>query len=790
MLPLFTAAIFLSAALLFLVQPLTGKLLLPLLGGSPSVWNTCMVLFQGLLLLGYLYSHLIGKLRRLGVQAGVHVTVLAVAALLLPIATREGTWSDRSSPTLWLLETLLRTVGLPFFVVATTGPLLQRWFSRTDHPAAKDPYFLYASSNIGSVVGLLVFPFVLEPLLSRTGQSMVWTVGYGLLAALLVAVATTTLRRSEPSPPPARTIRSPAAKGAVNDLGIVDWRRRAYWIALAFVPSSLMLGVTQHVSTDVAAVPLLWIIPLLIYLLSFVSAFSKRARVSTRILGRLLPIGLLTLIYMFLAGSRSPVLVIAGSHLAVFAVVALLAHTRLADDRPDATSLTQFYLWMSVGGVLGGVFNALLAPLLFDFVLEYPIMLAAACLLTPRAAAELGERTTTPQAVRLTRLGLIVLAAVAAAASLYLAEVSITSTWIDRAVGGSDSPAFLYLSAFMRAGLPTLVAAGALLGNGSLRFATVTLILAVGSPFVGLGGQVREVERTFFGVHRVTTNADGTLNVLHHGTTLHGLQLRPWPERPQDANRIDPETRNRLFWGNRMLFSPERRAELVYLLPTSYYYPTGPIGDVMGMLTTQDRLKEIAVIGMGTGSLAAYSRPGSRFTMIEIDPAVKRIAETPDYFSFIADSAGAIDIRVGDGRLVMGDFSDRAFDLIVVDAFSSDAIPVHLLTKEAVEMYLSKLSDRGVLAFHTSNRYFDLSPVLARAASEIGAVAFERNDNAYPKAEAAEFKKDSTWVVLCRDTEHFQPLATLPNWKRLQVRPGDPLWTDDYSNLMDVFVGW
>jgi len=782
MLPLFTAAIFVSAALLFLVQPLTGKLLLPLLGGSPSVWNTCMVFFQGVLLVGYFYSHMLGKIRNITVQAGVHVAVLAAAGLTLPIATREATLTDPANPTLWLLETLLRTVGLPFFVVATTGPLVQRWFSRTDHPAANDPYFLYAASNIGSVVGLLIYPFALEPSLSRVGQSMVWTVGYAALAVLLVATAALTLKRRRLIDPlPATAAPEPAAT--------ITWKRRAWWILLAFVPSSLMLGVTQHISTDIAAIPLLWIIPLLIYLLSFVSAFSKRARVSPRLLGRLLPIGLLALLVMLLAGARSPVLVIIGVHLAVFAVVALLAHTRLADDRPGASGLTEFYLWMSVGGVLGGIFNALLAPMIFVFVLEYPIMLALACLLTPLATAELSAHEAVPLRKRLARIGLIGLAAIAAAASLYLAETSIMAQWAE-AVAGQHPQGFRYLSALMRAGIPVVIAAVVLLGRGSVRFAVVTLILAVGSSFIGLGGRVLHMERTFFGVHRVTTNGAGTWNMLHHGTTLHGLQLRTQALRGPNAPIPDASMRDRLFWGKVADFTHEQRTELYYLIPTTYYHPTGPIGDVFGMLTSQQRLKEVALIGMGTGSLAAYGRPDSRFTMIEIDPAVVAIAKNPEYFSYIANALGTGEIFEGDGRLVLAGIEDRKFDLIAVDAFSSDAIPVHLITKEAVQIYLSKLSPRGVLAFHISNRYFDLAPVVTRIGQELNLHVYRRNDNAISQAGAAEAKKDSTWMVLSREVEDFQPLATLPNWERMAPDPRYPLWTDDYSNLMDVFVGW
>lgn len=789
MLQLFTAAIFVSAALLFLVQPLTGKLLLPLLGGSPSVWNTCMVFFQAVLLVGYFYSHVLGKIQRISVQATIHAVVLTVAGATLPIATREGSIIPQSAPSWWLIETLLRTVGLPFFVVATTGPLVQRWFSRTDHAAAKDPYFLYAASNIGSVLGLLVYPFVLEPTLTRAGQSMVWTIGYAILALLLIATAIVTLKRSTnatslevPAPQasePSTTANSP-----------ITWSRRAKWVALAFVPSSLMLGVTQHISTDIAAIPLLWIIPLLIYLLSFVSAFSKRARVSPRIMGRVLPFVVLVLLVMLLIGARSPVLIIVAVHLIAFTTVALLGHTRLADDRPGTSGLTEFYLWMSVGGVLGGIFNALLAPSLFSFVIEYPIMLAAACLLTPRATNELADHSAAEPKVRIKRLLLIGAAGAAAALSLFLAETSIMAAWAESVAGDNNPVALRYLSAFLRAGLPVLVGGVVLLGRGSIRFAVVTLILGVGSCFIGLGGHVLLVERTFFGVHRVTTNEKRTWNVLHHGTTLHGLQLRTQGLRPAGSPNPDADFRNKLFYGKPQDLSRDERTPFYYLIPTTYYHPSGPIGDVMAILTNQNRLKEVALIGMGTGSLAAYGRPTSRFTMIEIDPAVVEIARNPEYFSYIADSLGSGELFVGDGRIMIDGINDRKFNLVAIDAFSSDAIPVHLITKEALEIYLSKLTDDGLLAFHISNRYFDLGPVLTRLGQELNLHVYLRNDNVITKEQASEGKKDSTWVVLCRDPEHFQPLSTLPNWKRMEPDSRYPLWTDDYSNVLEVFVGW
>ncbi|MFZ4576419.1 MAG: spermidine synthase, partial [Phycisphaerales bacterium] len=361
--PVYAIAIFLSAALLFLVQPLTGKLLLPLLGGSPSVWNTCMVFFQGILLAGYLYSHLISKVRSVGVQAALHACVLGGAWLTLPIAVPASS-PDSTNPIAWLLPTLLRTVGLPFFCVATTGPLVQRWFSRTDRPGAQDPYFLYAASNAGSVVGLLAYPIVLEPLLTRHQQASVWAVGFGVLCAALALTVFATLRRLLPATPPEGGA-SPLAQPAPG------WARRVRWTLLAFAPSSLMIGVTQSISTDLAAVPLLWILPLLLYLVSFILAFSSTTRLNARLMGRVLPILMIPLLAVMLMSAKSPLLPIVFIHHAVFFIGATMCHRSMAEDRPPVEHLTEFYLWMSVGGVLGGVVNALAAPARFDRVIEY-----------------------------------------------------------------------------------------------------------------------------------------------------------------------------------------------------------------------------------------------------------------------------------------------------------------------------------------------------------------------------------------------------------------------------------
>lgn len=809
----FVAAIFASACLLFTVQPFTGKLLLPLAGGSPQVWNTCMLFFQAALLAGYLYAHALARLP-LKVQGAIHAVLLALAALALPVdvAAIASSPSPTGAPsTLWLLTVLLTTVGLPFFAVSTTAPLLQSWFARSGHPRARDPYFLYVASNAGSVVGLLGYPLAIEPLLTRSDQALTWTGGYGvfflLIATCLACTLASAARGARLSVPPARDAAAPTPSTSANSTPApapprhapINLARRAWWVLLAFVPSSLMLGVTQFISTDLAAVPLLWVVPLLLYLVTFMLSFAQSVRVPARFLGRLTPLVVAVLAMVMLSFAREPVLVVVTVHILAFFVLAWMCHKRLSDDRPDPAHLTEFYLLMSVGGVLGGIFNALLAPNLFNSVAEYPLVIALACFLTPQCAEEfrrLRDRWRSARAATGPTSGRARAIALALLLSIPLTFLALNAylTVIDdlAALGALRTSR---LQSALLGGVPVALCLIALLWNGTPRFAAG--ILAAMILFPGLG--IRDdafVVRTFFGVHRVTIRTQPSISVaeLHHGTTLHGVQFRTDLVTGQRPPVLTPDERNALFYAPRSNQDPvallARRARY-QLLPTTYYHPTGPIGDVMRMLADTNRLDSAAFIGMGTGTLAAYAQPGSTFIFFEIDPAVVDIAHDPDHFSYIADAIRIPGVRIGtvlgDGRRTIVENTDLGpYRAIVIDAFSSDAIPVHLVTKEAVEGYVSRLTPDGVLAFHISNRYFDLSPVLARLALELNLVAFIRND---PFEIAEEQKRDSLWVVMARSPEHLAPLTSRnPLWERMGSDSKDPLWTDEYSNVLRVFV--
>jgi hypothetical protein len=723
---IFALAIFLSATLLFTVQPLIGKTLLPVLGGSPAVWGGCLVFFQTALLLGYVYAYALSTHVSGRWQWLIHVGVLIAAGLMLRLTIDVGEPGD-GDPRWWMLRALTVTVGLPFFALSATAPLVQHWFSRTADPRASDPYFLYAASNAGSLVGLLGY-LAVEPFATRYTQATGWTIGFWMAAAFVTASAYASISRVQDSPPDTRD-RSHSPITPVE---------RALWIALALVPSALLLGVTQHLATDVASVPLLWVVPLALYLLTLIVAFSPRGGGSARRWGMLAPVAVLTVLALSLAEVRYPILLVTLIHLAAFAVLAMLCHTRLAERRPDAAHLTGYFVCVSLGGVLGGIAAALVAPAVFSSVLEYPLALAAALLLRPQNAS------ATTGIARLVWYGAAVL-------------LVIAGYWgvpaFDRAV--SDPQLAEITQRLLRASL--VIPAGLLLlsARAALLFAGAAAGLLVGAGTVRTGGDVIARERTFFGVHQVTSVQGGEWHILTHGTTTHGIQAIRGQQRS---------------------------------LPTAYYHPSGPLGDIVFTLAPDARFRDVAAIGLGAGALAAYANNGTRMDFFEVDPAVIRFAEDGRLFTYLADArvrGAQIRTIATDGRLGLRAMPAASYDLIVVDAFSSDAIPTHLITREAIEVNLSRLKPRGLMAFHVSSRFFDLPPVLARIAADRGLVSYVRHDNEVPPERAAEAMRASVWVVLARDASDVGQLARAgPRWVQLASNPSDPLWTDDYTNVL------
>jgi hypothetical protein len=747
---LFTFAIFLSATLLFLVQPLTGRILLPVLGGSPAVWSVCILFFQAALLLGYLYAHTLTRRVTGRWQWLVHGAVLIGASIMLPLPIEVGEPAG-GDPRWWLLRTLSATVGLPVFALAATAPLMQQWFSRTSDPRAGDPYFLYAASNAGSLVGLLGY-LALEPFATRRGLLIAWAVGFWVAAALVTACAYASASRSQPAP----------AKGRHLSRASLPLSERLRWVALALVPSALLLGVTQHLATDVVSVPLLWVAPLTLYLATFIAAFSARNFGSARRWGTVAPVAALLVLVLSLAEVRYPILLITLVHLAAFTVLAMVCHTRLAEKRPDVSHLTGYFVCVSLGGVLGGVAAALLAPKVFSSILEYPLAIGAAVLLRPnsvhadRVAGTRGGRLAWwAGAAAMLVAGFWCVSAFDAAASAHQLTSSPLFGWVPSLIGDEE-----IAQRALRASFAIPAALLLITPRTGLLFAGTTAGLLAGAGVVRTGGDVLERQRTFFGVHQVTSIQHGAWHLLTHGTTTHGVQAV--------HGRVHP-------------------------LPTAYYHPSGPIGDVVFTLVPDGRFKDVAVIGLGAGALAAYAGKDVRMDFFEIDEAVIHIAENPRYFTYLADARARPGVNVRtiavDGRLGLRAMPAASYDLIVIDAFSSDAIPSHLITREAIALYESRVKARGLIAFHVSSRFFDLPPVLATIAADRGLVGYVRHDDQVPPERVAEGMRASVWVVLAREANDLGQVAlSTPRWVRLVQRPGDPLWTDDYTSVLGILL--
>lgn len=712
---LFAAAAFVGAGLLFVVQPLVARLLLPAYGGSATVWSTSSLFFQVLLLLAYGYSHY--ATRRLGRrwQPKVHLVVLLLPLAALPLAIPvDASPSGDSSPVLWLLRTLLLVIGLPFAVVATTGPLLQRWYSWSDHPRAEDPYFLFAASNLGSFGGLLAYPLLIEPHLTLAEQRAWWSIGFVVFVVLTGACALSVRGRAPLRETGGATVAPVATRLTVREV--------LRWAGLAFVPSSLMLGVTSHISTDIAAIPLLWVVPLGIYLATFVVAFARTSRVVPRDLTRAAVALAFVLVVASVAPTGMPQSALIALDLTVLALVAYAAHARLAAERPPAEHLTAFFLVIAGGGALGGLLNGFIAPVVLDRVLEYALVLALVPLLVG------GPGATTTWLVAQWRANRV-------RASLVL-------------VCGALAPLVLQFGFQLGSGDPVVVTALFVAGLfvaawlSQLPAVLVTgLLLMLCVDLVSDAGSVVERSRTFFGSYVVREVGD--THRLVHGTTAHGSQLRGSAE--------------------------ERRT------PTTYYSRGGPLGDVFALGPRQ----KVAVVGLGAGTVAAYGEPGQEITFFEIDPDIVRIASDPALFSYIADSEAEVDMVVGDGRLALEETAPRSFDMIVLDAFSSDSIPVHLLTREAMQTYADRLAPGGVLMVHISNRVFELEPVVAGAADALGWEATLRHGNSGSQGATA-----SEWVALDADGATVAPLREAHGWRELG--PRRVRWTDDYSSILAV----
>lgn len=719
----YIAAIFLSAALVFLVQPMFAKMATPLLGGAPNVWNVSLVCFQAALLLGYAYAHLLNHfVTSLRAQIGIHAAFLVSAALVLPFQLSGALGDpDPSQPTLWLIGVFALSIAPPFAVIAATAPLIQSWYSRSGRDDAHDPYHLYGASNIGSLIGLLAYPLLLEPLLPLAAQTISWSIGYGALAVLLVASGLIAYSTGGGAAPAIAAAAETAEDSRLSKTG--RWQQRFWWLACAFVPSSLLVGVTTHISTDIASVPFLWVAPLVIYITSFIIVFAKRPAVSLEQSNRLLPLGVAIAALGLSSIASPPIIVGLAIHLLVLLLAALVAHGAMAEDRPEANRLTEFYLIMSLGGVLGGAFNALLAPVLFSSVIEYPLMLLAILLIRP------GLRWMGKGRTRV--WSLVAIAALCGAVLLH----TLKGTHADTVIAYRTLQFIAIISIVFAANcrLGPVIAAACSFG-----------ISALGNPLsAGIA------DRGFFGVVKVVER--GEVRVLMHGTTNHGSQY----------------------------LAPEKALE-----PTTYYAPETPIGQIF---KTHFKPGNIGVVGLGTGSVACYAQPGQSYVYYEIDPLVVKYAKNPAHFTYLSKCTPNAEIILGDGRLNLAAEPAGMYDLLLIDAFSSDSVPVHLMTVEAVDLYLSRLSEDGVLVMHISNRHLDLSRIVARIADNLGVSAHYQFYTADHPGARDFAVTSSQVVVLARSESALEAIKDDARWSLLES-DGKRAWRDDYSNVIGAIL--
>jgi hypothetical protein len=731
---LYIATVFVSAALLFAVQPMFTKMVLPRLGGAPAVWSVAMVFFQAALLAGYAYAHGLTRLARPQVGAAIHVAVMIGAAFALPLAIAQG-WgaAPQRGEAIWLLGLFAVSIGLPFFALAANGPLLQAWFARTDHPMAANPYFLYAASNVGSFLALVSYPFAVEPLTRLGDQSRAWSVGFCVEIVLIAVCAVVFVRAA----------RARAAGDQVPPAAPPSARSALVWMVLAAVPAGLLVAVTAHISTDIGAAPLLWVVPLALYLATFVIVFQARPIVPHHLVLLAQPFFVVALVGVLILQAPRNILALIAINLAAFFVIALTCHGELAKRRPPAEHLTAFYLWMSAGGMIGGLCAALIAPLVFNWIAEYPLLIVLAALCRPGLSFPLGRREWT-------------LIACAAALAVYLAAPALGFGF------NVEERTFQIVIG----GLLLLALAVELFAwQAPLAFAGLIAISFMLFRLYEPDADRRQTVRSFFGVLKMMQTVDGRYRVLLHGTTIHGAErmadIAAGPEGPK----------------------PE---------PITYYHANSALTRALeAARARKGEPMRVAVVGLGTGTFTCWAEPGDTWHIYEIDPAVVRITAEQKRFTFLSRCAPQTPIIMGDARLKLAEAPDGAYDFIMVDAFSSDTIPVHLLTKEAMQIYAAKLAPHGMVAMHVSNRHLELSTVVAGIAQANGLKTRTNPGAADDEHEDdAAYKFTSTIVIAARADEDFGVLGEPDDlaWPVETAPPGQRVWTDDYSNLVGAIV--
>lgn len=732
----FTAAVFTSAFLLFAVQPLFTRMVLPRLGGSPGVWSVAMVFFQTMLLAGYAYAHFLMQAKNRAIPIAVHLVLLVLAGLLLPLSIGQ-IWDNPPSDgaAFWLLALFAVSIGPPFFALSANNPLLQAWFARTGHRDAHDPYFLYAASNIGSFLALISYPLLVEPALTLRHQNLIWTAGFALLIALIGWCAFIFWHSPRRAGKAQAAIAGNARAGAQR---APDAWRITRWIFLSAVPSGLLVAVTAHISTDVGAAPLLWIIPLSLYLLTWVLVFQSRPLIPHRWILYLQPVAIIGLVALLKFPREAPFFLELAGHLAAFVIIALAAHGELAQDRPAASHLTIFYLSLSAGGMIGGLFAGLIAPYAFSWIAEYPILIVLAALCRPlsKPAWDAPER-------------LFWAGALALALAIVLPQTVFS--WLPDDV----KPAHITGAIVM------LTIASLLLVREPLKFAfAIGLALAMVRLYPADEGRAHTV-RSFFGVHKIYDTEDGRFRVLMHGTTIHGAQrLKDNDDKPVTGR-------------------PE---------PLTYYHAGSGMAEALGAARQRKGAPlRVAAIGLGSGSLACHIQPQESWKFFEIDQAVVDFARDKPLFSYISSCAPDIPIVLGDARLTLTREPDGYYDVIIVDAYTSDSIPIHLATREAMAIYRAKLAPRGIVVMHVSNRHLELSSVAAGIAAANGLKTWDY-DGSNEEDRDDDYMFHSDVAVSAQSEADIGDLAKSPNWTLLEPDDTQSVWTDDYSNIVGAIL--
>jgi hypothetical protein len=729
----FVITILTGSFLLFLVQPMVARMVLPKLGGAPSVWNSAMLVYQALLLAGYAYAHRLSR-EAPKRQVAVHLAILLAAAVWLPIGLATISIPVDGSPIFWVPWLLVASIGPLFFAVAAQAPLMQRWFGLAGNRG--EPYALYAASNIGSFTGLIAYPLLVEPFMPLAKQSWLWTAIYAVLF-VLVSFCAWTIWKGKAAPATAGT--SAAAP--------ISWKQRAYWIVLSAVPSGLMLSTTSHLTTDLMAMPLLWIIPLGLYLLSFSIAFADW-RTPANIITRAAPSVILFAAATAFAFFGNAVIYSLISAVLLLFSVAVTLHAEMYRTRPDAERLTEFYLMMSIGGVVGGLFCAMVAPLVFDWTWEHPVLIFAAALLLPQIRLiNFGADETLDQEGP-------------ARATLMLAVLALV---IGIASGVADPTGN---SQGKMAVTAVIIAIGVFAIGNRLAYALVIAgIMMANGGYSNLQMTVDGMRtRSYFGTYTVHTQAQ--YRWITHGTTMHGMQ-----------NLAEPK------------------------LPISYYGPTSGVGAAFA------RAEEfygpnaaMGVVGLGAGTLACYAKPGQDWHFFEIDPVIVDISKRQRVFSYLDRCTPNAAIHIGDARLTLAERPKASLHMLAIDAFSSDSIPLHLLTKEAFDVYRRILKPDGLLLVHISNRHVDLEPVLAAEAAKGGWSLALRGDKP-PRREWDRGSRTSSWVVMSMDKAALARLtgplvAAKPNtyaqegWQPIRRSDGSGRWSDDYASVLPHLSLW